>query len=121
MSDFFWLTDEQVAKLSRFLPKSHGKPRVDDRRVPSGIILINRNGLRRRDAPEAYGPHKSLSLGDRSRRNRHLLVMNPDPRTTPKALRSEMICEVSGAPLPDNPRKYGHSSVEARRRWFQED
>ena len=30
-------------------PKSHGKPRVDDRRVLSGIIFINRNGLRWRD------------------------------------------------------------------------
>ena len=26
----------------------------------SGIIFINRNGLRWRDAPEAYGPHKTL-------------------------------------------------------------
>ena len=60
MSDLFWLTDEQMAKLSPFFPKSHGKPRVDDRRVLSGIIFINRNGLRWRDAPEAYGPHKTL-------------------------------------------------------------
>ncbi|KAA0909377.1 IS5/IS1182 family transposase, partial [Aquicoccus porphyridii] len=27
MSDLFWLTDEQMAKLSPFFPKSHGKPR----------------------------------------------------------------------------------------------
>jgi len=60
MSDLFWLTDAQMAKLSPFFPKSHGKPRVDDRRVLSGIIFINRNGLRWRDAPEAYGPHKTL-------------------------------------------------------------
>ncbi|GAB4536395.1 MAG: hypothetical protein Tsb0024_06470 [Ruegeria sp.] len=26
----------------------------------SGIIFANRNGLRWRDAPEAYGPHKTL-------------------------------------------------------------
>jgi transposase len=37
-----------------------GKPRVDDRRVLSGIIFINRNGLRWRDAPEEYGPPKTL-------------------------------------------------------------
>ena len=43
-----------------FFPKSHGKPRVDDRRVLSGIIFINRNGLRWRDVPAAYGPHKTL-------------------------------------------------------------
>ena len=28
--------------------------------VPSGIIFINRNGLRWRDAPAAYGPSKTL-------------------------------------------------------------
>ncbi len=55
MSDLYWLTDEQMAKLSPFFPKSHGKPRVDDRRMLSGIIFINRNGLRWRDAPAAYG------------------------------------------------------------------
>ena len=60
MSDLFWLTDAQMARLEPFFPKSHGKPRVDDRRVLSGIIFINRNGLRWRDAPAAYGPHKTL-------------------------------------------------------------
>ena len=60
MSDLFWLTDEQLARLEPFFPKPHGKPRVDDRKVLSGIIFINRNGLRWRDAPKAYGPHKTL-------------------------------------------------------------
>ncbi len=46
--------------LSHFFPKQHGKPRVDDRRVLSGIIFINRNDLRWRDAPKEYGPHKTL-------------------------------------------------------------
>ena len=50
MSDLYWLTDEQMARLEPFFPKSHGKPRVDDRRVLSGIIFVNRNGLRWRDA-----------------------------------------------------------------------
>lgn len=45
MSDLFWLTDAQMARLEPYFPKSHGKPRVDDRRVLSGIIFINRNGL----------------------------------------------------------------------------
>ena len=49
-----------MAKLAPFFPKSHGKPRVDDKRVLSGIIFINRNGLRWRDAPREYGPHKTL-------------------------------------------------------------
>ena len=60
MSNLFWLTDAQMARLKPFFPKSHGKPRVDDRRVLSGIIFINRNGLRWRDAPKAYGPPKTL-------------------------------------------------------------
>jgi len=60
MSNLFWLTDAQMARLEPFFPKSHGKPRVDDRRVLSGIIFINRNGLRWRDAPAVYGPHKTL-------------------------------------------------------------
>lgn len=60
MSNLFWLTDTQMARLARYFPKSHGKPRVDDRRVLSGIIFINRNGLRWCDAPAEYGPHKTL-------------------------------------------------------------
>lgn len=60
MSNLFWLTDAQMARLEPYFPKSHGKPRVDDRRVLSGIIFINRNGLRWRDAPAEYGPHKTL-------------------------------------------------------------
>lgn len=60
MSNLFWLTDAQMARLKPYFPKLHGKPRVDDWRILSGIIFINRNGLRWRDAPEAYGPHKTL-------------------------------------------------------------
>lgn len=60
VSDLFWLTDEQMARLQPFFPKSHGRPRVDDSRVLSGIIFINRNGLRWRDAPREYGPAKTL-------------------------------------------------------------
>jgi transposase len=60
MSNLFWLTEEQMERLRPFFPKSHGKPRVDDRRVLSGIIFINRNGLRWCDAPREYGPPKTL-------------------------------------------------------------
>jgi transposase len=45
---------------SALFSKSHGRPRVDDRRVLSGIIFINRNGLRWCDAPAVYGPPKTL-------------------------------------------------------------
>lgn len=60
MRDLFWLTEEQMERLRPFFPKSHGVPRVDDRRVLSGIIFVNRNGLRWRDAPVEYGPPKTL-------------------------------------------------------------
>jgi len=46
MSGLFWLTDEQMERLRPFFPKSHGKPRVDDHNVLSGMIFVNRNGLR---------------------------------------------------------------------------
>ena len=43
MSNLYWLSDEQMSRLRPFFPKSHGRPRVDDRRVISGIIFIIRN------------------------------------------------------------------------------
>ncbi len=60
MKDLFWLTERQVARIEPYFPLSHGVPRVDDRRVLSGIIHVIRNGLRWRDAPAEYGPHKTL-------------------------------------------------------------
>jgi transposase len=60
MSDLFWLSDEQMERLRPFFPKSHGRPRVDDRRVLSGIVFVNKNGLRWCDALSAYGPPKTL-------------------------------------------------------------
>ena len=56
----FLLTAVQMRRLSPHFPLSHGKPRVDDRRVLSGIIYVIRHGLQWRDAPTAYGPHKTL-------------------------------------------------------------
>ena len=60
MSDLFWLTQSQMRRIEPYFPLSHGVPRVDDRRVISGIIFVLRNGLRWRDAPAEYGPHKTL-------------------------------------------------------------
>ena len=60
MSDLFWLSEAQLRRIKPFFPLSHGMPRVDDRRVISGIIFVIRNGLRWRDAPAAYGPPKTL-------------------------------------------------------------
>jgi hypothetical protein len=39
MSNLYWLTEEQMARLEPYFLKSHGKPRVDDPRVLSGIVF----------------------------------------------------------------------------------
>lgn len=56
----FLLSVAQMRRLSPHFPLSHGIPRVDDRRVLSGIIYVIRHGLQWRDAPTAYGPYKTL-------------------------------------------------------------
>ncbi|MBR0662199.1 IS5 family transposase [Neoroseomonas oryzicola] len=56
----FLLSVAQMRRLSPHFPLSHGIPRVDDRRVLSGIIYVIRHGMQWRDAPTAYGPHKTL-------------------------------------------------------------
>ena len=60
MSQYFYLSTEQIDRISPFFPLSHGVPRVDDRRVISGIIYVIKNALQWKDAPREYGPHKTL-------------------------------------------------------------
>ena len=61
MTDLFWLSDEQFARLAPLLPRdTRGVPRVDDRRVISGIVQVLRSGSRWVDAPSVYGPRKTL-------------------------------------------------------------
>mgnify|MGYP002642392682 FL=1 len=60
MSDYFWLTPEQLKRIEPCFPLSHGVPRVDDLRVISGIIHVIKRGLQWRDAPSDYGPPKTL-------------------------------------------------------------
>lgn len=60
MSDLLWLSEAQMRRIEPYFPLSHGVPRVDDRRVISGIVFVIRNGLRWRDAPREYGPHKTI-------------------------------------------------------------
>ena len=60
MSDLIWLSEAQMRRIKPYFPLSHGMPRVDDRRVLSGIIFVIRNGLRWRDAPVDYGPPKTI-------------------------------------------------------------
>lgn len=59
--DSFWLSQEQFARLQPLLPSdTRGVPRVDDRRVISGIVHVLQSGCRWRDSPACYGPYKTL-------------------------------------------------------------
>ena len=71
MSDLYWLTDEQMARLSPYFPKSHGKPRVDDRRALRAIPFVTLNGPPWAGAPREYRPPKMRMRV--SSREEHLL------------------------------------------------
>ncbi|SFD43419.1 IS5/IS1182 family transposase, partial [Devosia psychrophila] len=61
MGDFFWFSDAQWARIEPLLPTDvRGKPRVDDRRVLSGIVHALRCGGRWADCADVYGPKKTL-------------------------------------------------------------
>nr|WP_272210892.1 IS5 family transposase [Marinicella sp. W31]MDC2876807.1 IS5 family transposase [Marinicella sp. W31] len=60
MSDLPLLSQAQMRRIEPYFPLSHGVPRVDDRLIVSGIVFVLRNGLRWRDAPKEYGPHKTI-------------------------------------------------------------
>lgn len=62
--DQFWLTEDQFSRLAPLLPTdTRGKPRVDDRRVISGIVHVLKSGGRWVDAPDVYGPYKRSTTG----------------------------------------------------------
>jgi transposase len=119
MSDLFWLSPAQMRRITPYFPLSHGVPRVDDRRVISGIIFVIRNGLRWRDAPGDYGPHKTIynrfvrwsRLGVFNRIFAELAGKGPKPervmidathlkahRTAASLLKKGLFPDVSGAP-----------------------
>jgi putative transposase len=60
VDDLFMLSKAQMRRIAPYFPLSHGIPRVDDRLIVSAIIFVIRNGLRWRDAPRTYGPHKTI-------------------------------------------------------------
>ena len=72
MSNHFWLTEAQMAQLRPFFPKSHGKPRVDDRHNlhQSRWLVVVRctEGVWRAEDPlrslEAVERQRCLRLGD---------------------------------------------------------
>jgi putative transposase len=60
MDKLFMLNEAQMRRIEPFFPLSHGIPRVDDTRIVSAIIYVIKHGLMWRDAPKAYGPHKTI-------------------------------------------------------------
>lgn len=57
----FWLSDKAWAVIEPHLPHGRpGAPRVDDRRVISGILYVLKAGCRWRDCPAAYGPRTTI-------------------------------------------------------------
>ena len=61
MAHLFWLSDQAWAAIDPHLPRGKpGKPRVDDRRIISGILHVLKTGCRWRDTPAAYGPATTI-------------------------------------------------------------
>jgi len=57
MARLFWLSEEAWKAIEPHLPRGRpGKPRVDDRRVISGILHVLKTSCRWRDVPAEYGP-----------------------------------------------------------------
>lgn len=45
MIGLFLLSERQMARIAPFFPLAHWVPRVDDRRVVSGIVSVIKHGL----------------------------------------------------------------------------
>lgn len=62
MADFFWFSDEQWSRIEPLLPSdTRSMPRVDGRRLLSGIVHALKSGGRWGDCPEhVYEPKKTL-------------------------------------------------------------
>lgn len=61
MKHLYQLSDEAWALMRPHLPSGKpGKPRVDDRRVISGILHVLKTGCRWRDVPAEYGPATTI-------------------------------------------------------------
>ena len=102
MSDYSWLSDEQFRRLAPLLPnKSRGVPRVDDRRVISGIVHVLKSGGRWADAPSVYGPKKTL--------------YNRFVRWSAKGVWTEVFHALSSAGGPPAEVLIGSSAVKAHR------
>ncbi len=55
MDDLFLLSERQMAQISRIFHYRMAWPRVDDRRVVSGVVYVIRKGLQWRTRPRIIG------------------------------------------------------------------
>ena len=60
MSGLFCLTNDQTERLQPFLPKSHGKPRMDDRASAERHRIRQSQGPARAQCAQWVRPHKTL-------------------------------------------------------------
>ncbi len=56
MSALILVSETEMRRIAPYF----GVSRVDDRRIISGFIFVIRNGLRWRDAPEEFGPPRTI-------------------------------------------------------------
>ncbi len=63
MSDQFWLSEKQLARIKPCFPLSHGMPRVDDRKVISGIIQVSEMDCAGGAHPRSMGRTKPCTTG----------------------------------------------------------
>ena len=58
MEGLFWLSEEQLERIKPFFPNSGGVSRVDEPKVLSGVIDVQRHGLRSRGCQPPMEPTK---------------------------------------------------------------
>ncbi len=107
MGDLFVLNERQMARISSHFPPSHGVPRVDDRRVVSGIVYVIRNGLQWKDAPKDYSvagqsPHRRSRLRQRGVSARRLVAIG-HRALHPVEPKPENPLSLRQGPLPPTP------------------
>lgn len=101
MAERFWLSDTQWEVIEPLLPRLGGKPRVDDRRVISGILHRYREGLRWRAIPAEYGPRTTL--------------FNRFNRWSRRGLWPELLAALAGCAEPPDVVMVDSTSIHAHR------
>lgn len=82
MPDLFLVAPAQMRRIEPHFPSPHGVPRVDGRRVVSGIVFVVRNGLRCRGRADS-----SRTTANQGRRSGRQPGQRPkSDRLAPKVL-----------------------------------